>query len=72
MPFTYLQRRVAGLSAFKKSRVGSRSALASVVKEAVDTGLLVQVSAKQLQIEMDVGERKWSGRFYKIRDKMLK
>jgi len=72
VPFTYLQRRVAGLSAFKKSRVGSRSALASVVKEAVDTGLLVQVSAKQLQIEMDVGERKWSGRFYKIRDKMLK
>jgi hypothetical protein len=71
VPFTYLQRRTSGLSAFKKNRLGSRNALAAVLKEAVDTGLVVQVSAKQLQLELKVGERKWSGRFYKILDEML-
>lgn len=49
VPYVYLQRRTANLSAFRNDRRGSSGALKATIQEMVDSGWLLEVPAKQLQ-----------------------
>lgn len=59
VPLVYLMRRTAGLSAFRKHKLGARNALAATVKDLLDTEILVEVPKKTMVTKFNTGQKSY-------------
>jgi hypothetical protein len=57
VPYVYIQRRAANLSAFRKHRLGARIALQETLKDFVRTGRLVEMDKGQLKKDFDTTQQ---------------
>lgn len=48
VPYVYIQRRTASLSAFKNAKIGGRQALKNVLDDLLEGGVLVELSPQQV------------------------
>ena len=59
MPYTYVQRRVANLAAFKKDRRGTKYAIRGAIEELESTGVVEKVPRQQLKNDFSYGGDAW-------------
>ena len=57
VPAVYLQRRTAGLAAFRKHKLGANAALREAVRDLLEADVLVEIPKKQMQEKFNTGQR---------------